>query len=183
MQSKADLTRNHILETTKQFILENDFNSLTLDAVAKKAEVSKGGLLYHFPSKDKLIMGLGEKLFKEFEKNFYKAGESDPIEKGKWTRALIETTKKDLIQDAELNVGVLAASILEQKASKNISGTYNSIIEKLQDDSLSTVIVDIIRVSLDGLYYSQTLNVAPLEEERIEVVIQELIKMTKCEGY
>lgn len=182
MYSKADLKRNHILETAKQFIVENDISSLTLDAVSKKAGISKGGLLYHFPNKQKLIMGLGEHIFEEFERDFYKLGESDPVQTGKWARALIKTTEADLTQKAELNVGVLAASILDSEASKKMSATYNAILEKLQDDGLDPVVVDIIRLSLDGLYYSQTLNVAPLKTDRIKAVIQELMKMTKCEG-
>ena len=36
--------------------------SATLDAVAAAAQVSKGGLLYHFASKDALAAGLLERL-------------------------------------------------------------------------------------------------------------------------
>ncbi|MDG6684823.1 TetR/AcrR family transcriptional regulator, partial [Staphylococcus aureus] len=41
MQSKADIKRRHILDTAKQFILENGFNSLTLEGVANNAGISK----------------------------------------------------------------------------------------------------------------------------------------------
>ena len=78
MQSKADIKRQLILETAKTLVLADGFNSLTLEAVAKKAGISKGGLLYHFPNKEKLIAWLGEYIFQEFENNFSKIADSDP---------------------------------------------------------------------------------------------------------
>ncbi|WP_306425560.1 TetR/AcrR family transcriptional regulator [Priestia aryabhattai] len=46
MSTKAQLKRDLILKAAIEFILENDFNDLTLEAVAKQAGISKGGLLY-----------------------------------------------------------------------------------------------------------------------------------------
>lgn len=182
MQSKADIKRQLILETAKTLVLADGFNSLTLEAVAKKAGISKGGLLYHFPNKEKLIAWLGEYIFQEFENNFSKIADSDPIQTGRWTRAFIEASKADLTENAELNVGVLASSILDSEVSESISEVYKSILTKIQDDGLDSITVDLIRLTLDGLYYSQTLNVAPLEKQRVNEVFDQLMKMTKCEG-
>ena len=55
MESKANMKRNLILKFAKEFIIQNDFNDLTLDAVAKQAGISKGGLLYHYPNKEALL--------------------------------------------------------------------------------------------------------------------------------
>ena len=48
-------TRENIFNAANNIIRENGLEGFTLDAVAKKANVSKGGLLYHFPSKNALI--------------------------------------------------------------------------------------------------------------------------------
>lgn len=48
--------------------------ALTLDAIAKKAQVSKGGLLYHFPSKDALVRGLLEHHMDSFEQGLKNSG-------------------------------------------------------------------------------------------------------------
>ena len=55
--SKID-RRTQMLEAAIQIVNEQGTDSLTLDAVAKRAEVSKGGLLYHFKNKKALIQGL-----------------------------------------------------------------------------------------------------------------------------
>jgi AcrR family transcriptional regulator len=181
MDSKVGVKRQLILNTAKQIVIDNGFISFTLDAVAKKAGVSKGGLLYHFPNKVSLIKELAQYIYNEFCLNFYKYAENDSDEKGKWCRALIKASKLDLEQHGELNVGILANSFLEPEIAESISESYTAILKKLEDDGIDSGTATIIRLALDGLYYSQSLQVAPLEKERINEVIHQLLKMTKEE--
>ncbi|MCA9997886.1 MAG: TetR/AcrR family transcriptional regulator, partial [Anaerolineales bacterium] len=53
-------TREIIFEACSSILRCDGLASLTLDAVAEEAGLSKGGLLYHFPSKVALIEGLFE---------------------------------------------------------------------------------------------------------------------------
>jgi len=50
--------RDRILDAAQNLICAHGVAGFTLDAVAQAAKVSKGGLLYHFNSKDKLISDL-----------------------------------------------------------------------------------------------------------------------------
>ncbi len=52
--------RGRILEAAREVAEESGAGHLSLDAVAKKAGVSKGGLLYHFHSKNDLMRALVE---------------------------------------------------------------------------------------------------------------------------
>lgn len=52
--------RQQILDAAMQLTSEVGLDSLTLDIVAKRANLSKGGLLHHFPKKDALIDELFE---------------------------------------------------------------------------------------------------------------------------
>lgn len=54
--------RDRILDAYERQILTGGERGTTLDAVAADAGVSKGGLLYHFGSKDALRQGLLERL-------------------------------------------------------------------------------------------------------------------------
>ena len=59
-RSKArSATREKLLQSASQVVVEKGVDALTLAAVAKQAGVSKGGLLYHFPNKNALIFYLG----------------------------------------------------------------------------------------------------------------------------
>src|SRR5579864_204129 len=50
--------RERLLDAAERVVVESGATHLTLDAVAKSAGVSKGGLLYHFPSKEALLEGM-----------------------------------------------------------------------------------------------------------------------------
>ncbi|WP_029106868.1 TetR/AcrR family transcriptional regulator [Mycobacterium sp. URHD0025] len=55
-------SRDRILDAYEALLATEGERYATLDAVAAKAGVSKGGLLYHFPSKDRLADALCERL-------------------------------------------------------------------------------------------------------------------------
>jgi AcrR family transcriptional regulator len=60
-------SREKILAAAADVAAEAGPGSLSLDAVALRAGVSKGGLLYNFPTKAKLMQGLVERYLAEFE--------------------------------------------------------------------------------------------------------------------
>lgn len=67
MSAGSDDTRLRILDAATAITRDSGAGKLSLDAVAAKAGVSKGGLLYHFPSKNKLLRSLVEHHLREFE--------------------------------------------------------------------------------------------------------------------
>ncbi|UFU03864.1 TetR/AcrR family transcriptional regulator [Ruania suaedae] len=52
--------RAKVLHAFAEILVTQGERAATLEAVAERAHVSKGGLLYHFPSKDELTAGLAE---------------------------------------------------------------------------------------------------------------------------
>jgi AcrR family transcriptional regulator len=54
--------RDRVLDSYETLLIEKGIGAVTLDAVAAAAGVSKGGLLYHFASKDALAEGLLSRL-------------------------------------------------------------------------------------------------------------------------
>lgn len=54
--------RERIIAAYEELLIKDGMRAATLDAVAATAGVSKGGLLYHFKSKEALTGGLIEKL-------------------------------------------------------------------------------------------------------------------------
>jgi len=61
--------RSVILEAAARRVAQSGAAHLTIDAVAKEAGISKGGLLYHFPSKEALLVGMLEQLLASARKH------------------------------------------------------------------------------------------------------------------
>ena len=88
-------TRESLLNAAGEVVLRSGADALTLDAVAKEAGVSKGGLLYHFPNKDALLTSMVANLITEFEQllELELTREGDLTAKGAWLRAYIRAVK------------------------------------------------------------------------------------------
>jgi AcrR family transcriptional regulator len=61
-QDTAEVVHDRILDAAEELICTRGIAGFTLDAVARAAGVSKGGLLYHFRSKDSLIAGMQRRM-------------------------------------------------------------------------------------------------------------------------
>ncbi|RWP13772.1 MAG: TetR/AcrR family transcriptional regulator [Mesorhizobium sp.] len=67
MKARRANSRDKILAAAADVARETGPGSLSLDAVASRAGVSKGGLLYNFPTKAKLMQALVEDYLRAFE--------------------------------------------------------------------------------------------------------------------
>ena len=68
-------TKDRLLDAADVVVRRDGAQALTLDAVAAEAEVSKGGLLYHFKSKRDLVEGMVERWMADFQREI---DEADP---------------------------------------------------------------------------------------------------------
>lgn len=59
---RKPVARDAVLDAFVHLLIEEGERAATVDAVARRAGVSKGGLLYHYPNKEAMISGLLERL-------------------------------------------------------------------------------------------------------------------------
>jgi len=174
MSSKADLKRVHIIQTAIQYLKDNDLSTLTLERVAERANISKGGLLYHFNTKDALQTAIAETILNDVIQS-YEHLASFEQGTGRLSRAFILTSQKDLANGASLNIAI---QILQNDHS-SISTVYECLLEELFQDGLEAAVVHLIRLTIDGLYYSKLLNIAPISDKATEGVFEQLMHMTR----
>ena len=67
MKIKSENKKKHIIESLKTCLARDVYSRVSLEAVAKEAGISKGGLRHHFPTSDTLYKGLIENFFTEIE--------------------------------------------------------------------------------------------------------------------
>lgn len=91
-QQQAEKTRQRLLDAAMKVAQTEGALALTLDAVARAAGVSKGGLLHHFPGKDTLIEALLNQLFSDFEARVNDYAEQETVDTGRWLRAYVRAT-------------------------------------------------------------------------------------------
>jgi AcrR family transcriptional regulator len=71
-----------ITEAAIEIFLEKGYENTTMDAIAQKAGISKGGLYHHFKSKDTVLMLVNQELSKQIEEILFKAMEMNTVKEG-----------------------------------------------------------------------------------------------------
>jgi AcrR family transcriptional regulator len=85
-------TREKICEAAIRKASRDGLLAMTLDNVAKEAGVSKGGVMYHFPSKDDLVRGVVEYFGEQVERMVLQRIADDPEPRYRWARSILSCT-------------------------------------------------------------------------------------------
>jgi AcrR family transcriptional regulator len=171
--------RESLLRAAATVVAERGYSALTLDAVGAATGVSKGGLLYHFPTKEALVAALLEDLLTGFDADQSAAHDADPTPPGAWTRAyLTASAAPPQDESAELAaVALLAAVGYDPSLLEPLQNQYRNWVERLDDDGLPGVDAHVVRLAADGLWAADLFDLAPpdpLLRSRIHARLGEL---------
>lgn len=73
---------NEITQAAIEVFLEKGYENTTMDDIAHKAGVSKGGLYHYFPSKDMVLIFANEKISEKVQEIMTSASESTSVKEG-----------------------------------------------------------------------------------------------------
>ncbi|MCU0534071.1 MAG: TetR/AcrR family transcriptional regulator [Hydrococcus sp. Prado102] len=177
-------TRETIVQATSKVILEKGLDGLTLDAVAKEAGVSKGGLLYHFPSKEALIAGTIAKLVNDHQTALQQEfdRDEDPGTPGQWVRAYIRSTLNYSKQVLALIAPLAQAAADNPDLLEPALAIDKQWQQKLEESGFDVVEATIIQLAVDGLWFAESFNLCGPEEPLRSQVIERLLAMTYGRG-
>lgn len=175
-------TRDRILDALESVLLDKGMSQVTLESVAAAARVSKGGLLYHFKSKDALLAGLVERLGTRVEHQL-----AETRAKGggvaEWYLQTPDPRDKSEAVELELYRSMLATMRTVDATSgaggdgvrRALADLMNSWSDGLDAEVGDPVRADLIRLVGDGVYLRALLGVPPIDPERYRRVVHLLL--------
>ena len=169
MQKRAVLTRDRILQAATEVIKHEGVSSLTLDKVAARAGVSKGGFLYHFGSKDALIIGLLNQLMGTLDSELNVLAEDFDDSHGAFALAYLDYVREPNKTATDTAVSILAAAAVDDDLLDSTRATFSRWQDRLRHgDGLDEVEALLARVVGDGLWLIDLFDLAPptVEERR-----------------
>jgi AcrR family transcriptional regulator len=172
-------TRSIIFEAASDLISREGVSNFTLEAVAREAGISKGGLLYHFASKRKLIEGLIESQLDKFEAQVEAERISQPPGPGRWLRAYIKASAKAPTKPG-YSTGIIAILATEPDLFENLRSRYSRWQDKLDQDGLDHTVATLARMAMDGLRFYRIIGISP-DTERQERAIEYLLHLTETQ--
>jgi len=171
-------TRLVLLVSAEKIISRDGVANLTLEAVAREAGISKGGLLYHFPSKRDLIAGLISHQRTLFEERVEAELEQEPDAPGRRLRAYIRASARTR-QSPSYSAGIIASIATDPSLLALVRERFESWREWMSEDGVDPTVVALIHLSLDGWRLWRTFQLVPESSSLPEIVIDQLLALTR----
>lgn len=177
-------SQNRILDAAELIVLRDGVARLTLDAVASEVQMSKGGLLYHFKSKEDLIIGMIRRLADQYDEQVLQLESEDPCANGRKLRAMLRVSFPESPSEAACNADRLCAGLLAAVA------TNRSLLEPIHErgrqlhtyiakEAKDPVTAMIVHYAADGIWLNELFGSPSLESNLREKVVKRLVEMSK----
>lgn len=165
-----------ILNAASKIVSERGIFNLTLEAVAEEAGFSKGGLLYHFPSKEALVKGMVDHLTNNYREKIANKSNMDLNDKGKWVRAYVDVTFNETYENKDMNSGLLAAKAVNAELLDPIRKLYEEWQDEIEHDGIDPIKATIIRLATDGIWLAELFDIYHIGDHKKELVYKTLIE-------
>ena len=173
-------TKEKLLQAAAQIVIASGNTQFTLEQVALTAQVSKGGLLHHFPTKLELLSGLMTQLTQTFELRLQAALELEPKRKrGRFARAYIRASFEPEADELELTNALANMIVHFPELIDQLRQEFAFIDKNFTKDGLPEARATLIRLACDGLWFSELLGVDTIEKPRRSSLLTELLELTK----
>lgn len=170
-----------LLDAADVVVARQGIASLTLEAVAAEAGMSKGGLLHHFPTKDRLVAALVTRCAESWRACFMDAYARTPEGPGRMARALIGHCLSDseswTEQVRRSSSAVFAALAQNPSLVAPMRAVHADLGQRIAEDGLPPGVGETVAAAIDGLWLDWVLGLAPLDPDRLSRVRSALENM------
>ena len=175
--SRIDL----LLDAAEAVIVRDGIASLTLDAVAAEAKVSKGGLLHHFPSKDRLVEALVTRTASNIRAHNDEAYQCATEGPGRMARGLLAANLRDLhewcVTCQRGSAATFSALAHNPQLLAPMREAYAELHRRVAEDDLPEGIGDVVVAAIDGLWLNWVLGLVQVDQAMIVRVRKTLEKI------
>lgn len=178
MGRKPTIAREGLIELAEEIVRSEGAAGLTIDALAKRAGISKGGVQYSFSSKDDLIRALIERWTHQFDALL---GDMDDVPPADLVRKYINVMRGS---QAAMNAKMAGLMIAYIQNPENVSETrewYRSMFERLGGATEDAQAARVALLAVEGLFM---LRISGIDEngewsaflDDVETVFERLLK-------
>ncbi|WP_029076951.1 TetR/AcrR family transcriptional regulator [Kaistia adipata] len=180
-KKQPERVRRRLLDCAANLAVETGLSSLTIQAVADAADVTKGGLFHHFPSKEKLIEGVFIDLLEQLDAEIDALLADDPVAYGRFTRAYVDSAIRLMESKIPSPWGALSISMMTDPMLRRLWSDWYRARLLRHADTDSDPALEIVRYAADGIWLSDLCDLDPaLRMERC-ALRDRLLEMTQPE--
>ena len=157
MNSRAD-SRQRVLHAATTIVGRAGAANLTIDGVAAESGLSKGGVLYHFPSKRALLEGMLEQLLEEAETRAIGLRDKGCSSLEAW----IESERTQSAAERSTSLALLANAAEDPSLLDAAQPTIRSRFREIRSEAKDPEFALILLLATEGLRFLGMLRLLPL---------------------
>lgn len=154
-RKQPELVRRALLDCAARLALDEGLTGLSLQAVAKAAGVTKGGLFHHFPSKEALVEGVFADLLGQFDAQIDALMAQDPEPRGSFTRAYVASGLGPGVLGIDGRWAALSISMVADPGLRRVWTDWLSARLQRHHATDSDPALELARLAADGAWLSQ----------------------------
>lgn len=160
---RSRASKDLILEAAERVVARRGPAHLTLDAVAAEAGLSKGGLLYNFPSKQSLVEGMIDTFIERHRHRLTELRAAEGDGPNAAIRSML-TAKKSLPIDRGTGLAILAGLAENPELLAPLRREVEGTLEDLRENSADPMLATLVWLASDGLEFWNLLGICPFDE-------------------
>jgi len=173
-------SRELILQAAEEIVARRGPAHLTLETAATEAKVSKGGLFYHFRSKEALLEAMIRRSMESLESEHQKIAESLAGERNGKLKANIIGTLRHVEGQRPVMTAVVAAIANDPKLVEPMRESIRKEFQELsKEPGLRTEDIAILFLASQGLLLMELLNLSFLTPSQIRKISQRMLELVE----
>ncbi len=166
-----------IIDAAEAVVIESGASRMTLDAVASKAHISKGGLLHHFPTKLALLDAMVRRQIERRQKARKRILEELPVGPKRYVKGYVMSAlNRDKGYDS-LGAALFAAVVHEPKLTEPVREIVKKTYGEIGSSGMKFEKAAIVALAADALRLEEILSVSPFTEDQRKRIIDELLRI------
>lgn len=149
-KKQPEKVRNDLLDCAAKIAAEQGLANLTLDAVAKAAGVTKGGLFHHFSNKKVLVDAMFENMLSQLDQQIDAYIDNDTTQYGRFTRAYVEMVFAEGIPDPSDPWASWCMSTMSEPDLQKMWAEWLNKRLELHSATDNSPMLQIVRLAADG---------------------------------
>jgi len=173
-------TRDKIIDAAMSIVRDQGVAKLTLDEAARHAGLSKGGVLYHFKTKDDLIRGVVETLINRCDTLLQGYYDCEPDGPYRWVRAMVRTGFDPNGPASDKLASALLASVaVNPELVAPLQAQYDKWVARIAADSPNPLLADLICMAMNGHNFEKILGLSRCDETKREQMKEFMLDLLK----
>jgi AcrR family transcriptional regulator len=172
--------RDKILDAALVLVQEIGASELTLDAVAERAGVSKGGLLYHFPFKEELLTAANEVIASKLAGARHAEAAKLPDSPNRALKAYVLASVYNSGDNDKITTKMLAAGSMLKESADPIRRYWKERFPEISAGS-GFDRGALVHAATEGLWFMEMLKLSPFSPEQRDRLVQLILEMADDE--